>query len=151
MSRLSPLGPRSPTWLTAVYDGTDAIMLSGETSVGKHPIEAVEAMAEIASEAEAALPYDAMIVEKRRDLEPQTDDAISYDACQTAHQLDARLIVAFTESGSTAGRVSKYRPRSPILALTPSEHTQRRLTLRWSVIPVTSQKCRTRGRLLRHG
>ena len=127
----------------AVYDGTDAIMLSGETSVGKHPIEAVEAMAEIATEAEAALPYDAMIVEKRRDLEPQTDDAISYDACQTAHQLDARLIVAFTESGSTAGRVSKYRPRSPILALTPSERTQRRLTLRWGVIPVTTGELRT--------
>jgi pyruvate kinase len=78
-----------------------------------------------------------MIVEKRLQLQPQTDDAISYDACQTAQQLSASLIVAFTESGGTAGRVSKYRPMPPILALTPSEAVQRRLTLWWGVTPVT--------------
>ena len=121
----------------AIYDGTDAIMLSGETSVGRYPAEAVRIMAEVATETESSLPYDRMIVEKRRQLEPQTDDAISYDACQTAQQLNASLIVAFTESGSTAGRVSKYRPMPPILALSPSEHVQRRLTLRWGVAPVT--------------
>jgi pyruvate kinase len=121
----------------AIFDGTDAIMLSGETSVGRYPVEAVKVMAEVAIEAEAALPYDRMIVEKRRDLVPLTDDAISYDACQTAHQLGASLIVAFTESGSTAGRVSKYRPKAPILALTDNEAVQRRLTMRWGVIPVT--------------
>ena len=103
----------------AIYDGTDAIMLSGETSVGRHPVEAVKVMAEVATEAEAALPYEAILSEKRQHLEPVTDDAISYDACRTALQLGASLIVAITESGSTAGRVSKYRPRSPILALTP--------------------------------
>ena len=121
----------------AIYDGTDAIMLSGETSVGLFPVEAVKMMAEVATEAEAALPYERMIVEKRLQLQPQTDDAISYDACQTAQQLSASLIVAFTESGGTAGRVSKYRPMPPILALTPSEAVQRRLTLWWGVTPVT--------------
>ena len=120
----------------AVFDGTDAIMLSGETSVGQHPVEAVKMMAEVAIEAEAALPYEKIIVDKRQQLEPYADDAISYNACQTAHQLDAALIVAFTETGGTAGRVSKYRPKSPILALTPSEEVQRRLTLRWGVTPV---------------
>ena len=60
-----------------------------------------------------------MIIEKRRQLLGQTDDAIAYDACQTAYQLDASLIVAFTESGSTAERVSKYRPQTHILALRP--------------------------------
>jgi pyruvate kinase len=104
-------------------------MLSGETSVGEHPVEAVKVMAEVAIETEAALPYERMIVEKRRQLMPETGDAISYDACQTAHQLNASLIVAFTKSGSTAGRVSKYRPRAPVLALTPSKEVQRRLTL----------------------
>ena len=121
----------------AVFDGTDAIMLSGETSVGRYPVEAVEVMAEVAIEAEAALPYEQMIVEKRRHLVPQTDDAISYNACQTAQQIGAGLIVAFTESGSTAGRVSRYRPAAPILALTPGDDVLRRLTLRWGVTPMT--------------
>ena len=127
----------------AVFDGTDAVMLSGETSVGKFPVEAVRMMAEIAVEAEAALPYERMIVEKRDQLQSQTDDAISYDACQTAQQLGAALIVAFTESGSSAGRVSKYRPMPPILALTPSRRVQRRLTLFWGVTPVTIPKVHT--------
>ena len=120
----------------AIFDGTDAIMLSGETSVGLYPTEAVKMMAEVAEKAEAALPYDRWIVEKREQLQPQTDDAIAYDACQTAHQLSADLILAFTESGSTAGRVSKYRPATPILAATQSPEGRRRLTLRWGVTPV---------------
>lgn len=120
----------------AVFDGTDAIMLSGETSVGQYPVEAVRMMAQVAKEAEAVLPYETLLIEKRRQLESWTEDAISYDACQTAYQLKASLIVAFTESGGTAGRVSKYRPMPPILALTPWEQTQRRLTLRWGVTPV---------------
>ena len=121
----------------AVFDGTDAIMLSGETSVGGYPVEAVRVMADVAIEAEAALPYELMIVEKRRHLVPQTDDAISYNACQTSQQIGADLIVAFTESGSTAGRVSRYRPKAPILALTPGDTVLRRLTLRWGVTPIT--------------
>ena len=100
----------------AIFDGTDAIMLSGETSIGQHPDEAVKVMAEVALEAEEALPYESIISEKTGELEQQTDDAISYDACRTAYQLSARLIVAFTESGATAARVSKYRPQPPILA-----------------------------------
>ena len=126
----------------AVFDGSDAIMLSGETAIGRYPVEAVSVMAEVAVEAEAELPYEAMLVEKRQHLERQTDDAIAYNACQTARQIDAGLIVAFTESGSTAGRVSKYRPETPILALTPSESTQRALTLRWGVLPVTTEPIR---------
>ena len=127
----------------AIFDGTDAIMLSGETSVGQNPIEAVAVMARVALEAEVALPYDNMLREKARQLESQTDDAISYDACRTAHQLNASVIIAFTESGSTAGRVSKYRPRPPVLALTPEESVQRRLTLRWGVTPVVVDGLRT--------
>lgn len=127
----------------AIYDGTDAIMLSGETSIGQYPVEAVKVMAEVARQAEAALPYDDMIADKLPHLVPQTDDAISYDACRTARQLDASLIIAFTESGGTAARVSKYRPVSPILALTPSEEVRRRLTLCWGVIPITVSMVRT--------
>ena len=123
----------------AVFDGSDAIMLSGETAIGAHPEQTVRVMAEVATEAEAALPFESMLVEKRRDLESQTDDAIAYNACQTARQIGASLICAFTESGSTAGRISKYRPEARILALTPSETTQRALTLRWGVLPLTIQ------------
>jgi len=126
----------------AVFDGSDAVMLSGETSVGDHPVEAVKVMAGVAKEAETALGYEAIIREKSLQLVNETDDAISYDACRTASQLGARLIIAFTESGSTAGRVSKYRPRPPILALTPSPEVQRRLTLRWGVTPVIVDRLR---------
>ena len=122
----------------AVFDGTDAVMLSGETSIGRYPLEAVRVMAEVSLEAEKALPYDAMLVEKRDHLEPLTDDAISYNACQTAHQLGAALIVTFTESGGTAKRVSKYRPRTPVLALVHNERTRRSLTVTWGVQPVTT-------------
>lgn len=124
----------------AIFDGTDAVMLSGETSVGDHPVQAVRVMAQVAVVAEESLPYERIIREKARQLEEQTDDAISYDACRTAFQLKANLIVAFTESGSTAGRVAKYRPKPPVLALTPADRTQRRLTLRWGVTPLTVDK-----------
>ena len=127
----------------AVFDGTDAVMLSGETSVGTHPVQATKAMAQVAMHAEAALPYEAIITEKARQVQEQTDDAISYDACYTAYQLNASVIVAFTESGGTAGRVSKYRPKAPILALTPEARVQRLLVLRWGVTPVTVEALKT--------
>jgi pyruvate kinase len=119
----------------AIWDGTDAIMLSAETAIGSYPVESVTMMSRIARETEAALPYERIVAEKGSDLEPQTDDAIAYDACHTAHQLNARAILAFTESGSTAWRVCKYRPRMPILAITPSNAVQRRLALAWGVYP----------------
>ena len=85
------------------------------------------------------------------ELVEQTDDAISYDACRTARPLHASLIVAFTESGGTAARVSKYRPVSPILAMTHSEEVQRRLTLSWGVVPITVSMIRTVDDFFRMG
>jgi pyruvate kinase len=117
----------------AILDGTDAVMLSAETSIGKHPAQAVSMMAHIAMATEERFPYEQKLMARRGTLEPQIDDAISYDACRTAHQLKAKAIVAFTESGSTARRVSKYRPRVPILAITPAELVDRRLQLCWGV------------------
>ncbi len=117
----------------AIFDGADAIMLSEETAIGDYPVESVSMMAQIALEAEAALPYEEVLLNKGKDVQPQTDDAISYAACHTAHQLGAAAIVAFTSSGSTARRVSKYRPRAPILAITPNRSTQRQLSLSWGV------------------
>jgi len=119
----------------AIFDGTDAIMLSAETSIGKYPVQAVKMMAKIAREAEDELPYEQILSERGRWLEHKTDELISYSACHTAHSLGAVALVAFTQSGSTAGRVSRYRPRMPILAITPSATVVGRLLLRWGVYP----------------
>ena len=117
----------------AIFDGADALMLSEETAVGNYPKEAVSMMAQIALEAEAALPYEEILANKGKDLQPETDDAISYAACHIAQQLRAAAIIAFTFSGSTARRVAKYRPEVPILAITSSQATQRQLSLSWGV------------------
>jgi len=120
----------------AIFDGTDATMLSAETSVGKYPVQAVKIMAKIAQEAESSLPYDQMLAEKGRWLEQKIAELIAYNACHTAQSLGAAAIVAFTQSGSTAGRVSKFRPRVPILAISPDNVECGRLMLWWGVNPV---------------
>jgi len=119
----------------AIFDGTDAVMLSAETSIGTHPVQALDMMARIASAAEAGLPYSQILMQRGMALKPQTDEAISYDACRTAHQLGAVAIVAFTQSGGTARRVSRHRPKVPILAITPGERVCRELLLWWGVQP----------------
>jgi len=119
----------------AILDGTDATMLSAETSVGEYPVDAVRTMARIAQETERKLPYQDLITIKKRWLEEETDELISYSACHIADSLGAAAIVAFTQSGSTARRVSKYRPRVPILAITPDDTISGRLMLHWGVHP----------------
>ncbi len=117
----------------AIFDGTDAVMLSAETSIGRYPQAATAMMRRIATQADAALPYERLLAERGADREPHTDDAIAFAACNTAQQLGAAAIIAFTESGSTAFRVAKYRPKAPLLALTSSEIVRRRLSLVWGV------------------
>jgi pyruvate kinase len=119
----------------AIFDGTDAIMLSAETSIGKYPVPAVKMMSGIARAAEKKLPYERVLAERRDWLERETDELISYSACQVASSLRAAAIVAFTQSGSTAVRVSKYRPDVPILALTTVRSVAGRLLLYWGVRP----------------
>jgi len=119
----------------AIFDGTDAIMLSAETSIGKYPVQAVRVMSSIARAAEKKLPYEQLLAERRLWLERVTDELISYSACQTAHSLRAVAIVAFTQSGSTAMRISRYRPSMPILALTPDSDIAGKLLLYWGVRP----------------
>jgi pyruvate kinase len=119
----------------AIFDGTDAIMLSAETSIGKYPLQAVRMMARIARKTESKLPYGQMLSERGAWAEPKTDELISYSACYTAQSLGAVGIVAFTQSGSTAARVSKYRPSVPILAITPESEVVGRLMLNWGVYP----------------
>ncbi|MGQ0548220.1 MAG: pyruvate kinase [Armatimonadota bacterium] len=120
----------------AVFDGTDALMLSGETAIGAYPVEAIATMAAIAERAEAALPYDLLLRERGRERAAETGEAIALAACQAAEAIGAAAIVASTDSGSTARRVSRYRPRRPILAVTHTPATWRRLALIWGVRPV---------------
>jgi pyruvate kinase len=119
----------------AIFDGTDATMLSAETSIGKYPVQSVKTMAKIALETEKRLSYEHLIAERGGWIERETDELISYSACHTADRLRAVAIVAFTQSGSTARRVSKYRPRVPIVAITPDDVISGRLLLHWGVYP----------------
>jgi len=121
----------------AIFDGTDAIMLSGETAAGKYPMESVQTMARIAERTEAALPYRELFVKQARAAQTSVTEAISQAVANSALDLDAKAIVTSTESGYTARMVSKYRPKAPIVAVTPVEQVQRRLQLVWGVQPVS--------------
>lgn len=124
----------------AVMDGTDAIMLSAETSIGKYPVESVINMAKISSEAELNYNYDYYLEKKSNSMDfSSVDDAIAYNACKTSNLVDAKTILAFTESGSTAGRVSSFRPKAFIIGLIQGENIET-LLLRWGVIPIHASK-----------
>ena len=112
----------------AIMDGTDCIMLSGETASGDHPVEAVETMARIAIRAEETLTTKMFTMSQYT-----TTDAISHATVQVAQELQAAAIVTATEHGYTARMVSKYRPKANIIAVTPHEKTMRRMMLFWGV------------------
>ena len=122
----------------AIYDGTDAIMLSGETAAGKYPVEAVKIMATIAKRTEETLNYDNLLEKNSRNNETVTD-AISHATCTTAVNLNASAIITSTSSGHTARMVSKCRPKCPIIATTNDEKVMRRLALTWGVYPVKAE------------
>lgn len=119
----------------AIMDGSDAIMLSGETASGQYPVEAVETMSRIAVKTESALNYSEILIAKACCIERTTTDAISHATVQIAHDLGAAAIITSTESGHTARMVSKYRPHAAIVAVTPKEKTMRKLCLQWGVHP----------------
>ena len=121
----------------AVLDGTDAIMLSEETAIGRFPLEAVRMMAAIAADAESSFPFNAWI--HRLETGGPLPDAVARAACIMAADIDAAAIVTCTQSGATARRVARYRPRAPILAPTPHAETYRRLALVWGVTPLLNQ------------
>lgn len=116
----------------AIFDGSDAVMLSGETAAGRYPLEAVEMMDRIVREAEAS---GLEIPRPMRHAERQIDEAIAEAICHAAEELQMKVIAVFTETGSSARLVSKYRPRPPIVAFSPNQETRRRLSLFWGVLP----------------
>jgi pyruvate kinase len=120
----------------AILDGTDAVMLSGETAVGKYPVEAVRMMAKIALTTERILPYKKWMHEAALEPSFTPTDAISQATCEIALELSAKAIISSTMSGHTARMVAKHRPARPIVAVTPSPETRRRLALIWGVCPL---------------
>ena len=126
----------------AIYDSTSCVMLSGETAVGKYPIETVRRMQSIVQEAEADFHYHAFF-----DLNSQRDyhdisSAVSMAAVKTAYSAGAKAIFAFTTSGQTARRVSRLRPQMPIIAVTPSPKHYHQLAFNWGIIPVLAEGCK---------
>ncbi|MBY0212985.1 pyruvate kinase [Priestia aryabhattai] len=134
----------------AIFDGTDAIMLSGETAAGSYPVEAVQTMHSIASRAEQALNYSEILQQRSKQVGPSITDAIGQSVVHTALNLNASAIVAPTESGYTAKIVSKYRPQSPIVAVAANDSVARRLSLVWGVTPVVGERVSTIDDMLDH-
>ncbi|QUI22517.1 pyruvate kinase [Vallitalea pronyensis] len=122
----------------AVIDGTDAIMLSGETAAGAYPIEAVKVMTKIAKASENLPTYEPQLICKQR--EKSITNAVSYSAYSTAMHLGAKAIICPTFSGNTARMISMYRPRVDIIALTSSEKTRRQMQILWGVTPLFLKK-----------
>ena len=132
----------------AIYDGTDAVMLSGETAAGQYPEEAVKTMRNIAVSAEAAQDYKKLLSDCTKLVETSLVNAIGVSVAHTALNLNVKAIVAATESGSTARTISKYRPHSDIIAVTPSEKTARQCAIVWGVNPVVKEGRKTTDALL---
>ncbi|GAB3060857.1 pyruvate kinase [Salinicoccus sesuvii] len=132
----------------AIYDGTDAVMLSGETAAGSYPLEAVQTMASIAVSAEAAQDYKKLLSERTKSLQTTLVTAIGVSVAHTALNLNCKAIVAATESGHTARMISKYRPHSEIVAVTPHAYVARQLQLVWGVHPVVKKGKRDTDNLL---
>jgi pyruvate kinase len=120
----------------AIFDGTDAIMLSGETAAGKYPVDSVLTMSRIAERAESALQYREIFTKQANAQQTSVTEAISQAVANSALDLDAKAIVTSTESGYTARMISKYKPKSQVIAVTPVDQVLRRLQLVWGVIPV---------------
>jgi pyruvate kinase len=116
----------------AIFDGTDAVMLSGESASGKYPIEAVRMMDRIATVAEASIDYETL----RKSELTSSAHAIAHAACDMAVDIKAKAVAAFTKTGSTARMISQFRPPTPIIALTQHIHVYRQMALIWGVTPL---------------
>ncbi|CAM3404720.1 MULTISPECIES: pyruvate kinase [Saccharibacillus] len=131
----------------AILDGTDAIMLSGETAAGKYPVESVQTMSRIAEKAESAMANREILKKQSEAQQKSVTESISQSVAHAAWNLDVKAIVTSTQTGTTARMISKYRPVAPIIAVTTQEQTLRRLALAWGVIPVKGEIAETTDEL----
>ena len=122
----------------AVYDGTDAVMLSGETAQGKYPVEALQMMVHIVENTEEHLDYDLLLRKAEEHRMKNTSSALGHATVATANNLDASCIITPSISGATARVVSKFKPKMGIIGVTPNEATLRRMQIYWGVRPLKS-------------
>ena len=122
----------------AVYDGTDAVMLSGETAQGKYPVEALQMMVEIVKNTESHLDYETLLSKAQENCKKNISSAIGYSSVATAASLNAKCIITPTASGATARVVSKFRPEAMVVGVSPNEETLRRMQIYRGVYPVKS-------------
>lgn len=134
----------------AIYDGTDAIMLSGETAAGKYPLEAVKMMVEIAKTTEPYMDYDSHVEHRSMYRKGDISSAVGMAAVRAAVELDAVAIVTPTMSGQTARLISSFRPKVPIYAITPNEVVQHRLQLYWGILPLKGYEKQTTEHIISH-
>lgn len=120
----------------AIFDGTDAVMLSEETAIGQYPVETVKVMSRIAKRTEESLDNKSFLLMPEAEFKVSSTHAISFACVELAYTLKAKAIVTSTQSGTTARQVAKYKPNIPIIAITPNQGTYRRLLLSWGVIPI---------------
>lgn len=134
----------------AIYQGTSAIMLSGETAAGAYPVEALQTMARIAERTEKDIDYTREFKPRKLSERPDVTSAISHATCTTAMDLEAAAIVAVTKSGRTVGRISKYRPSCQIIGCATDQRVCRQLNLLWGVVPVQMEEENTADKLFDH-
>ena len=124
----------------AIYDGTSAIMLSGETAAGNYPVQALKTMCQIAEYTEKDIDYKKRFRNLKKGTNPDVTDAISHATCMTSIDINAAIIATVTKSGRTARMISRYRPDCPIIGCTPSVRTYRQMNLSWGVTPMLIQE-----------
>jgi len=134
----------------AIYDGTSAIMLSGETAIGDYPVEALEMMVRIAEKTEDNIHYRTRFHASTVKMENTITNAIGHATCMTAFDLDVTAILTVSSSGHTARTISKFRPDKPIVCATLIEKTRLQLALSWGVYPIKSELKNTTDELFRH-
>ena len=120
----------------AIYDGTSAIMLSGETAAGDYPVEALRMMVRIADRTEQDIDYKKRFFRYEKEEQPDVTDAICHATCTTAHDLNAKAVITVTKSGRSARAISRYRPACPIIGCTMEEKVSRQINLSWGVYPI---------------
>jgi len=124
----------------AIYDGTSAIMLSGETAAGKYPVESLQTMVKIAEDTELGIRYKKRFIANTVDIGNNILSAVGHATCSMAHNLSAKAILALTNNGSIAQMVSSFHPEPMIVAVTPNIKTYMKLALSWGITPLLSEE-----------